>query len=104
MKAGMSQAAVSRLERGVARKVTLRTLDRIAEAVGARASVRLIWHGEDLDRLLDGAHAELVELVALVLPKCGWDVVTEATFSMYGERGSIDILAFRRGCSGTRRD
>jgi hypothetical protein len=82
------------VERGQAHAVTLRTIDRIAEAVGARTSVRILWQGESLDRLLDAAHAELVEAVVALLRRRGWEVVTEATFSIYGERGSVDILAY----------
>jgi transcriptional regulator with XRE-family HTH domain len=93
-RADLSQAAVSRVERGNGRLVTLRTIESLAEALGASASLRLRWHGEDLDRLLDEAHAGLVEWVVASLRARGWEVVTEATFSVYGERGSIDILAF----------
>jgi transcriptional regulator with XRE-family HTH domain len=93
-RAGVSQAAASRTERGDARSQTIRTLERIAEALGARASLRLYWHGDELDRLLDAAHAGLVEQVVAILRANGWEVVPEATFSVYGERGSVDVLAF----------
>lgn len=93
-RAGVSQTAVSRAERGDARTLTVRTLERIAEALGARTSMRLFWHGEALDRLLDAAHAGLVEQVVAILHANGWEVVPEATFNVYGERGSVDILAF----------
>ena len=93
-RAGVSQAAVSRAERGQVRHLTIRTIDRIAEALGARSSLRLYWHGEDLDRLLDAAHAGLVEQVVVLLAAHGWQVVPEATFSEFGERGSIDVLAY----------
>jgi transcriptional regulator with XRE-family HTH domain len=93
-RARVSQAAVSRAERGDAGAMTIRTLERIAEALGARASVRLFWHGEELDRLLDAAHAGLVEQVVAILRASGWEVVPEATFNIYGERGSVDVLAF----------
>lgn len=93
-RAGVSQAAVSRAERGEARSQTVRTLERIADALGARTSLRLFWHGEELDRLLDAAHAGLVEQVVAILHVNGWDVIPEATFSVYGERGSVDVLAF----------
>jgi transcriptional regulator with XRE-family HTH domain len=93
-RAGVSQTAVSRAERGDARALTLRTLERIAEALGARTSLRLFWHGEELDRLLDAAHAGLVEQVIGILRGNGWEVVPEATFNVYGERGSVHVLAF----------
>ena len=53
-----------------------------------------VAHGEDIDRLLDADHAEIVERVSAFLRRHGWEVVPEATFNIYGERGSIDILAF----------
>ena len=96
-RAGISQAAVSRAERGDACSLTVRTLERIAETLGARASLRLLWHGDELDRLLDAAHAGLVEQVVAILRANGWEVVPEATFNVYGERGSVDVLAFHPG-------
>lgn len=92
--ADLSQAAVSRAERGDAWRLPVRTLNRIAEALGARTSVRLLWQGEALDRLLDAAHAGLVDRVITILVEHGWEVVPEATFNHFGERGSIDILAW----------
>ena len=79
--------------------MTLRTIESLADALGARTSLRLRWQGEDLDRLLDAAHAGLVEWVVAFLQPRGWDVVAEATFNVYGERGSIDVLAFHPGSS-----
>jgi transcriptional regulator with XRE-family HTH domain len=96
-RAGVSQSTVSRVERGELRHQTLHTLATIAEALGARASVKLYWHGEDLDRLLDAAHAGLVEQVVALLVAHGWEVLPEATFNDFGERGSIDVLAFHPG-------
>ncbi len=67
---------------------------RVAGELGARLRVQLLAHGEDLDRLLDADHAEIVERVGALLRGHGWEVVPEATFNIWGERGSIDILAF----------
>jgi transcriptional regulator with XRE-family HTH domain len=92
--ASLSQSAVSRAERGDAWRLPVRTLNRIAEALGARTSLRLLWQGEALDRLLDAAHAGLVDQVVAILAEHGWVVVPEATFNHFGERGSIDILAW----------
>lgn len=93
-RARVSQSAVSRLERGLGRSLTIRTVDRVAEALGARVTVRLLWHGEDLDRLLDAAHAEIVDAIVRLLRAKDWDVAVEVTYSIFGERGSIDVLAF----------
>ena len=93
-KAGLSQASVSRCEGGAARDLTWRTLDRLAEALDAKLTVSAFWQGEALDRLLDAAHAEIVEVIVRLLESHGWEVIPEATFSIFGERGSIDILAY----------
>ncbi len=93
-RARISQSAVSRIERGEGDRLTHRLLVRIASELGARVRVQLLAHGEDLDRLLDAGHAELVEHVTRMLRRHGWEVVPEATFSIYGERGSVDVLAF----------
>ena len=92
--AGVARSVAGRIERGITRGVTVDALSAVAAAVGARVSFRLVWQGEDLDRLLDSAHAALVEAVVRLLVGLGWEVATEVTFSHYGERGSIDVLAF----------
>lgn len=96
-RAGVSQSAVSRVERGGVRLLTILVIERIAIAMDATASVRLYWHGEELDRLLDAAHAGLVDRVITILRSRGWEVIPEATFSVYGERGAIDVLAYHPG-------
>ncbi len=92
--AGVSQTLIARIERGLGDTVPARKLERVAGALGARVDLRLNYNGEALDRLLDEAHAALVEVVARILRLAGWEVVVEATFWIRGERGSIDILAF----------
>jgi hypothetical protein len=56
----------------------------------------VLYQGEGLDRLRDQRHAELVEILVGLLTGHGWDVATEVSFNNYGERGSIDILAYHR--------
>jgi transcriptional regulator with XRE-family HTH domain len=92
--AGVSRAAVSRIELGQADRLTVRALEAVAAAVGARVEIRLSWNGEALDRLLDVAHARLVESVVARLEESRWDALPEVSFNVAGERGSIDILAF----------
>jgi hypothetical protein len=66
----------------------------VASTLGARLSVKLFWHGEGLDRLRDRRHAAIVEQMIRRLTDDGWTVRPEVSFSEFGERGSIDILAF----------
>jgi transcriptional regulator with XRE-family HTH domain len=93
---GVSRSVIWRIERGQADRVALHTLVRVAAALGARIDVRLLWQGEGLDRLLDGRHASLVESMVKLLTSNEWEVATEVSFNIRGERGSIDILAFHR--------
>lgn len=52
------------------------------------------WRGEGLDRLLDEAHAVLVDRVVRELRAAGWDVAVEVTFNHFGDRGSIDVFGW----------
>ena len=85
---------ISRIELGRADELTLAALDAVARALGARLHVTMTWNGEGLDRLLDADHAAIVDIVAATLRALGWDVAVEVSFSIRGERGSIDVLAF----------
>jgi len=93
-KAGLSRATIARVELGGAEDMPFRTLSMIAIAMSARLDVRLLWNGESLDRLLDQAHAALVEELTRRLGRDSWVVAPEVSFSVFGERGSIDLLAF----------
>ena len=56
------------------------------------------WRAGDLDRLLNAGHSSLHESVARAfrdLP--AWISAPEVSFSIYGERGVIDILAWHPG-------
>jgi hypothetical protein len=90
----VSQSLVSDVERGHLDRVAVSTLGGLAAAVDARAAVTLSWRAGDLDRLTDVRHAALAEAVARLLRALGWDVRAEVTFSIDGERGSIDLLAW----------
>jgi transcriptional regulator with XRE-family HTH domain len=95
-RAGVSRSMVSRIEVASVRGLRLGALMDVADVLGAELDLRLRWQGERLDRLLDRAHALLVEAVTTLLATCGWEVWVEATYSEWGERGSIDVLAFQR--------
>jgi hypothetical protein len=92
----VSRQLVGKVEAGEIATVQIDTVSRLAEALGASLDVALRWHGEGLDRLLDAAHAGLVESVVRRLTSAGWITVVEASFSIRGERGSIDVLAHHR--------
>jgi hypothetical protein len=66
---------------------------RLFAALDARWEPTVSWRGGELDRLLDEQHAATVSAVVRELTRRGWEVDLECTYSVYGERGSIDILA-----------
>jgi hypothetical protein len=94
LKAGLGRWKVVKLEAGEIDDLTLGEVERCLAALGARLKVSADWRGAALDRLLDEAHAQLVAAVLAVLEQFGWQARVEVTFSEYGERGSIDILAW----------
>ena len=93
-RASVSRSAISRVERGEGDRLSARALARFTDALGARLLLRVLWQGEELDRLLDGAHARLVDVVLRLLAAAGWLAVPEVTFQVERERGAIDILAW----------
>jgi transcriptional regulator with XRE-family HTH domain len=93
-RAGVSQASVSRLERGGWDGLSWATIRKIASAAGVTLDVRAQWRGGELDRLLDADHAALASWFVGWLESLGWLAAVEVTYSRYGERGSIDVLAF----------
>ena len=92
--AGVSQSVVSDLELGRLEQVGLATARRIAEELDIRLVLTARWRGGEADRLLDRAHASIVEHVIVTLREARWEVLPEFTFNVYGDRGSVDILAW----------
>jgi len=90
----MSASEISRIERGRAMARTLENLDGVVQALGARLSVRILWQGEELDRLLDRDHAGMVDATLRQLERSNWSAIPEVTFEAAGERGAIDVLAW----------
>jgi transcriptional regulator with XRE-family HTH domain len=94
-RSGVSQSAISEIERGRIDRYTVRTVRSVLRAMDGTAVLDVTWGGRgDLDRLLDADHARLVQLWAAGHRQAGWDVWNEASYSIYGERGRIDQLAF----------
>ncbi len=92
-----SQQQVSRMERGQLSRVPVGTVRLAFAAVEASAEWDIRWRGGALDRLLDERHAALVGAIADLLSAAGWTVVPEVTYSVYGERGSIDLVGREPG-------
>jgi len=93
--AGLSPSAVSLIERGHLDRLSLHVLRRMARKLDIRLDVIARWRGGDMDRLINSGHAALHEELARFLDQMpGWVQSPEVSYSIYGERGVIDILAF----------
>lgn len=91
---GVGHDAISRLERGRIEGLTIRTLRKLFAAFDAEIVLVVRWRGGELERIVDRRHADLGERVVARLERLGWSVVPEISFSHFGERGSIDLLAW----------
>jgi HTH-type transcriptional regulator / antitoxin HipB len=94
--AGVSASLVSRLERGRLGNVPLDTIRRVMAAIDVRLDLLPRWRGGELDRLLNAKHSALHEDVARWLARRypEWVVAAEVSFSIDGDRGIVDILAW----------
>jgi len=92
----VSASLVSRLERGRLGNVPLDTTRRVLAAIDIRLDLLPRWRGGELDRLLNARHSALHEDVARWLARRypAWLVAPEVSFSIYGERGIVDMLAW----------
>jgi transcriptional regulator with XRE-family HTH domain len=94
-RAGLSRGFVSLAERGHLDRVSLGTLRRLAQTLDVRIDVYARWRGGEVDRLINSRHSALHESVAMMFAQLPpWTQRPEVSFSIYGERGIIDILAF----------
>ena len=91
--AGVSQSTISAIEGGRLSSLPVATVRRVFAAVDAGFEGTVLWRGAGLDRLLDAWHAALVGASVHRLGGLGWETHVEASYSIYGERGSIDVLA-----------
>jgi transcriptional regulator with XRE-family HTH domain len=98
IRARVSEQTVGRIERGQLARVTVAKV----RSVAAAAQIQLpfaprSWRGAAADRQLDWRHAALVEVVVATLKADGWEVMPEWSFNHFGDRGSVDVLAWHSG-------
>ena len=97
-RAGVSDATVSRIERGHLGRLTFDIVRRVTAALEVRLETLPRSRGADLDRLVNARHAALAEAVLArfaALP--GWSARPEVSFNVYGDRGVVDILGWHAG-------
>jgi len=92
---GVSQSTVSRIERGHLGSISTNALRAVGSAIDVRLELVARWRAADLDRLLNSAHSGLHESVARSFrARPNWLVRPEISFSIYGERGVVDLVAW----------
>jgi len=89
---GLSPATIGRMELGSISSVLV--LRAHAAVMDLRVEFRVAGRGADVARLLDEEHAAIVETIAASMARVGWQVEAEASYSEFGERGRVDLLAF----------
>jgi DNA-binding XRE family transcriptional regulator len=93
--AGVPRSTLIAIERGRINGTTIAALRAVGSALGVRTNLEVTWNGADLDRLLAAGHARLhEEMSRLFAGLPDWVIVPELSFSIYGERGVIDIAAW----------
>jgi transcriptional regulator with XRE-family HTH domain len=95
----LSQASISRIERGHLGTQSVDAIRAAAAALDIRVDVVPRWRGGDLDRLLNARHSALHEAVARWFKARypAWELAPEVSFAIYADRGIIDILAWHPG-------
>jgi transcriptional regulator with XRE-family HTH domain len=91
---GVSRQSVSLLECGHVSSLSVRTARAIAAAVGIDLSFAPRGRGVQLDRLVDEEHSSMVDVVVRRVVADGWEAMVEFSFNDYGDRGSVDVLAW----------
>lgn len=95
----VSRGQICRIEHGHLDSIPIGTVRKVCAALEIRVDLVPRWRGGDLDRMLSGRHALLAESVVQALKRDSpdWQVVPEVSFSIWGERGVIDLLAWHPG-------
>jgi transcriptional regulator with XRE-family HTH domain len=98
-RAGVSQATVWRVERGRIDEMTVSTVRRVCKALEIRIELQPRGRGADLDLMVNARHSALHESVARALARAfpRWEMAHEVSFSIWGERGVIDLLLWHPG-------
>jgi len=99
VKAGVSRATIWRAEGGHVEELTLGVIRRVCEALEIRVELLPRSRGADLDRMVHARHSALHESVAraVALEFPDWEMAHEVSFSIWGERGVIDLLLWHPG-------
>ena len=96
-RARLSQAVVSRIDRGRLDTLTWSSIERVCAALEIRLDLLARWRGVEGALLLDRDHAAIVELLVREMTALGWETIVEFSVNHDGDRGSVDIVGWHPG-------
>ncbi|HLX35436.1 MAG TPA: helix-turn-helix transcriptional regulator [Candidatus Limnocylindrales bacterium] len=92
---GVSRGTISRLERGRLDDLTVGRLRQVSRAFEVGVDLELRGAGGRLERVRSARHSALAEATASwVGGLAGWEVRPEVSFSIWGDRGAVDLVAW----------
>ena len=93
--AGVGATTISRIEIGHLDGIPVGTLRKVARPLEIRVELLPRSRAGDLDRVVSARHSALAEEVVAWFERLGgWTLRPEVSFSIYGERGIVDLLAW----------
>ena len=98
-RASVGRTVIVDLEAGRLAGMRLGTQRQIAGALGFNLEVAPRGLGAEADRVVDQGHALLLGASAAWLTDLAWRTIAEVSYSEWGERGSIDLLAWHAATS-----
>lgn len=91
---GWSRELISRIENDRLDNVPFGKIQACINALGGYLRTDVLWHGEQLHRLMDARHAAIQNALVRLVESLGWTSRVEVSFNHYGDRGRIDVLAW----------
>jgi transcriptional regulator with XRE-family HTH domain len=94
-RARVSPTLVSKIERGQLGSIAISRVRRVPDVLEIRLELQATWRGGELERLVNSRHASMHDVVlGLFEQLTGCETGSEVSFSIWGERGVIDIVAW----------
>jgi len=93
-RARVHRSTWSNLERGLVRQMSVEAVRACLAVLEVTLDLVPRWRGPAMDQLLDERHAAMQAAWKTRLERWGWLVRAEVSYSRYGERGRIDLLAW----------
>jgi transcriptional regulator with XRE-family HTH domain len=94
-RANVPRSTIGQIERGRLATIKVATIRQVTAALDARLDTTIRWQGGDLGRLINARHAAMHEATARLFARVdGWTAEPEVSFSVYGERGVVDVLGW----------